>query len=1043
MEDKYTKKPTNILYNKYTKKPVQSKLVTIIMTMVLFAAVACTAIFAVLLSPTNLVGVGAGEESDFVISDWNENVRFMVAVADELGIKYKEKTIDSLSAELGKVDVSRFRTIVSLDLSGMQLKNVPPILEEFTGLTQLNLSNNFLFELPDFLVNNVNIHLNCENNLLNKELYEHQYELYILEVGQEKYNNMSFSKTYDPNYLADIARDSLWIKATTSYGTNTQGQLYDGAQFDIIYSNNVDGNNGTIDNYINMESNTIIRSGIVNGFFKIKGSPDSSSNLQIPFSLKLEADKQDVVDTSIWEDNAVFIDHMLKKFNLQSIDQLTKPMLSSITEIIINTPELTSIPKAIASMTNLERLDLSGSRVTKLPDMTSLTKLKEINISNTDIDYIDQSVLDLVNIQILDVSGNNFTDISPEIGGMTGLRELYLNDNQLTALPEDMSKLENLFKLNISNNNINPLPSWFTNYKNFILIAQNNGLSDIPQSYESMSMVYLDISGNNFSKIPEVLLTIDSLNTLIANDNQIVNSSNVRDGWSLTGNLLDSSFGDQRKLLLQSDDIDMEFSFQDIYNSEKILSAIVPNLKLSDSSDVLSDHMFGVIQENGEPMIDGQYVDKNGNILVNKDIKAYVTIIGATLPNSNVCIEITIHLESSVASHVESETENTSSIIDDENSSELISSTDTQSSDNISNSTSEDINNSQTNVSGSSTDPNINNSGVNSSLVSGVDMAERPFDHINEEIINGSGRIVKMSVTEPVVLDKEVFETLKETSKRLEVDVYVNEEFSYSWLFNADEVKEVKAIDLTIDTVSDNDLQIRDVAKENFVIALSFANNGSLPGSAEITVSLPNIFDKSKDYYIYFYNPDNGTAEYIDKLVVSGNTGTFKISHNSDYFISDSIISDAKYNPSNSWLTPINIALMMLVMVIIFTIITGIISFFPKKSFVTIMPTDKPYYQVYRQMSGSDNNDKNYLEYMPSVEKGSAWEDKYSYDFRPNKNSDPSYKSSEMWQERDEEIPNSEFLGESIIWCSDDSLNFNADNDFKYSDDDYDDYEGI
>ena len=1076
MENKYTGRSNNIFNNKYTKKPVQSKLVTIIMTMVLFVAVAGTAVFAVLLSPTNLLDddmkAGAGEGFDITLSDWNDNVNVMAAVADKLQIKYKNKDTQSLMDALGSVDESKFETIDSLDLSSMQLRSVPPILAKFGGLKQLNISNNFIFEMPEFIKNNPDLQLNCESNLLSSSDYDNQYELHVTQLQKDIFENMTVSKIYDEDAVLKVASESLWLESTTSSGTFTKSRLFDGAKFEISYNKeNADGNGQPLDSYINAESGIILKSGIISGYFRLAGATANSPNMLYPFNLRLEADTSALIDPTLWEDNIPFIDYLLKSFNLQSIDQMTKPMVESIKEINIGTPDLISLPEGILEMKFLEKINVSGTRLSNLPDLSSLEHLREINISNTGITGLNSNILALDRLEILDASNNIIENVSGDIGNMSGLGYLYLNNNSLTDLPDAMANLSSLTKLDISNNNIAPLPSWLAGFNNFTLIARNNGLYDLPEGFTDSSIIALDISGNNFYKIPESIFWMKKLNNLTINDNQIVDSSRFKDGWKATGNILDSTFDAQRSIVLDSDDVKTTFEFVYNYYNNTILDEIVPQIKLSDGSELAPEHDFEIVLADGTAVNGGKYVDSDGNILSTTTQDALVRIVGASDGNENASVKIKLSLVSS-----------SNNTIDDDlySSSEIPSSSINSDRFDSSSETSETVSGIYSSESyypeipnaneSSNTDSIIGESSNESDIISGypsiggqensdvtdvessssMDLGgnglgasvSETAENITHQIKESPDKVVKVELNDPTILDKLIFDNLQNTSKRLEVDIFINDGFSYSWTFDAEKITNPKDVDLDIDLDSENKSNIDKIASDGFVFIMSFAANGNLPGDAEVTVNIPDVFDPQKEYYIYYYNDSDNTAEYIDQAVIKDDSATFNLSHNSDFFISDYIIPGAKNIPTTggwSMFTPINIAMIMLLIVILFTIVTGVFSFFPKKSFVTVMPTDKPYYNAYRKITNVDERDN--VDYSTTTAPGHqiGWETDYSYDFRPKDDNYSIYKNADVWLDKDEEVENSEFLGETIIWCSDDSLNYSPENDFNFNDDD-DDY---
>ncbi|MBE9220293.1 COR domain-containing protein, partial [Dolichospermum flos-aquae] len=96
--------------------------------------------------------------------------------------------------------------------------------------------------------------------------------------------------------------------------------------------------------------------------------------------------------------------------------------------------QLTAIPDAIASLTQLQGLYLGNNQLTAIPDaIASLTQLQGLYLGN-----------------------NQLTAIPDAIASLTQLQRLYLGNNQLTAIPDAIASLTQLQWLDLSNNPLNP-----------------------------------------------------------------------------------------------------------------------------------------------------------------------------------------------------------------------------------------------------------------------------------------------------------------------------------------------------------------------------------------------------------------------------------------------------------------------------------------------------------------------------------------------------------------------------------------------------------
>ena len=115
-------------------------------------------------------------------------------------------------------------------------------------------------------------------------------------------------------------------------------------------------------------------------------------------------------------------------------------------------------------MTNLERLYLSGNKLSSLPSriFDKLTNLKTLDLSSNVLSSLPSGVFDkLTNLTGLSLFNNDFSSLSTGIfDKLTNLKQLNLSSNQLSSLPAGLfDKLTNLTYLNLLDNPLRSLPS--------------------------------------------------------------------------------------------------------------------------------------------------------------------------------------------------------------------------------------------------------------------------------------------------------------------------------------------------------------------------------------------------------------------------------------------------------------------------------------------------------------------------------------------------------------------------------------------------------
>jgi Leucine-rich repeat (LRR) protein len=117
--------------------------------------------------------------------------------------------------------------------------------------------------------------------------------------------------------------------------------------------------------------------------------------------------------------------------------------IPSGTELDLSNRGLTAIPADVFSRTGLERLDLSGNRLTGAPqaEIRHLQKLKFLDLSGNRLTGLPAELGQLKNLEILDVSNNQLTGLPLELGNLTQLRVLDLSGNSYST--QDLEQIAN------------------------------------------------------------------------------------------------------------------------------------------------------------------------------------------------------------------------------------------------------------------------------------------------------------------------------------------------------------------------------------------------------------------------------------------------------------------------------------------------------------------------------------------------------------------------------------------------------------------------
>ena len=192
-----------------------------------------------------------------------------------------------------------------------------------------------------------------------------------------------------------------------------------------------------------------------------------------------------------------------------------------------------SISPKIGRLTKLRIFEISYNSLSgALPDslftLTQLEKL-EMNYSGQFNSSLSPSIGNLTNLTELYMSGNQFTgNIPTQIGNLTALTRLDLSSNQFSgSIPSQIWGLTNLQTLNLSYNIFTPgpLPAAVQNLSNlnYLFLTSDSLTGSIPDLIGGLgALYYLDLSRNQFTgTVPASLAGLTNFQYLYLNRNQL------------------------------------------------------------------------------------------------------------------------------------------------------------------------------------------------------------------------------------------------------------------------------------------------------------------------------------------------------------------------------------------------------------------------------------------------------------------------------------------------------------------------------------------
>ncbi|QLE48115.1 hypothetical protein FD724_08260 [Nostoc sp. C057] len=301
-----------------------------------------------------------------------------------------------------RIEKARQEGAIELNLSNIELTEIPEAIASLTGLQQLSLENNQLTELPEAIASLTGLQvLSLSSNKLTKlpEAIASLTGLQVLSLSSNKLTKL-------PEVIA-----SLTGLQQLSLSNNQLTQL-----------------------------------------------PEAIASLTGLQQLSLENNQL----TELSE--AIASLTQLQTLNLSS-NQLTQlpeaiASLTGLQQLNLSSNQLTQLPEAIASLTQLQTLNLFGNQLTQLPEaIASLTQLQTLNLSYNQLTQLPEAIVNLMQLSDIDLTVNPLGEFPRVLQRLTGLGKIGIAECNLKIIPEWISEFQSLEYLNIVNNQISDLPN--------------------------------------------------------------------------------------------------------------------------------------------------------------------------------------------------------------------------------------------------------------------------------------------------------------------------------------------------------------------------------------------------------------------------------------------------------------------------------------------------------------------------------------------------------------------------------------------------------
>ena len=193
---------------------------------------------------------------------------------------------------------------------------------------------------------------------------------------------------------------------------------------------------------------------------------------------------------------------------------------------IPNTLYFPKFPESLSNSIAVKTLEFRKLRLEQLPKgLLNCPQLKTIDLSyNPSIDWANETIeiSNLTQLEVLNLSHNQIKTFETSSISCNTIHTLDLSHNQLQFLPDWIRGLNNLKVLKIHKNHLKQLPDWLTELPLEELYISNNKLDSLyTYSFDFPNLKVLHIDNNQLHKIPKNILQLPKLEVLGFSNNPL------------------------------------------------------------------------------------------------------------------------------------------------------------------------------------------------------------------------------------------------------------------------------------------------------------------------------------------------------------------------------------------------------------------------------------------------------------------------------------------------------------------------------------------
>lgn len=185
-------------------------------------------------------------------------------------------------------------------------------------------------------------------------------------------------------------------------------------------------------------------------------------------------------------------------------------LCKQLTSIDLSQNDLTTIPETVCELPCLEKLNVSGNRLNRLPAMIfSMPQLKALKAASNELETLPSRVGEKCALEHVDLRGNRISNLPAQLlFRAVALKVLNISSNKLTSLPilSPHEEGRSLLELYASDNQLEPALNIIAGFSKLkVLHLAYNGIKSIPVSFfQSLrELEYANLSGNQLESLPD------------------------------------------------------------------------------------------------------------------------------------------------------------------------------------------------------------------------------------------------------------------------------------------------------------------------------------------------------------------------------------------------------------------------------------------------------------------------------------------------------------------------------------------------------------